>query len=106
HEELVVRQHRSADFVEVVGAKHITHRGLNKVPQLGLGREKIAGSSDGFNHCGCSSLVVDVAAPPSMCLYIPDNSLRSAKLFPGLSGPPCGEIFLLTSSITNQVHGF
>ncbi len=37
------------DFLEVVGAKDVTDGGFDKVPQRRFGREKVAGSSGGFD---------------------------------------------------------
>ena len=41
---------RCADFVKVVGAENVAHRSFNEVPQRGVGREKVAGSSGRFDH--------------------------------------------------------
>src|ERR1019366_2914084 len=39
-----------ADFVEVVGAEDVAHGGFDEVPERGVGREKVAGSSGRFDH--------------------------------------------------------
>src|SRR5205807_1554584 len=46
---------RRANLLEVVGAKHIPHRRLHKIPQRRLRRQKIARSSHGFDHSVPSS---------------------------------------------------
>ena len=40
---------RRPDFVEVVGAKDVADGGFDEVPQRRFGREKVAGSSGGFD---------------------------------------------------------
>src|SRR6266498_452968 len=49
-EQLRIFKNRRTNFVEVVRAEHVAHRGLHKVPQRRLRREKIASSSNGFDH--------------------------------------------------------
>src|SRR6266403_2661857 len=38
-----------ADFLEVVGAEHVADGGFDEVPERRVGREKVAGSSGGFD---------------------------------------------------------
>ena len=49
-EEFGGLEDRRADFVEVVGAKDVAHGGFDEVPERGVGREKVAGSSGRFDH--------------------------------------------------------
>ena len=51
-EELRVFEDWGADFVEVVAGEDVAHLGLDTVPEVGVGREKVASSADGSNHSG------------------------------------------------------
>ena len=42
-------ENRRADLVEVVGAENFAHGVFDKIPESGVRRKKIAGSSDGIN---------------------------------------------------------
>jgi len=48
--ELQVFDDGCADFLEVVHVENVAHGGIDKVPRLCLGRQKVAGAADGFNH--------------------------------------------------------
>src|SRR6185312_9643588 len=52
--KLCLFKDRRADLLKVVSAKHITHHTFDVVPQRRFRREKIARSSDSFNHSGLS----------------------------------------------------
>ena len=45
-----VFEDRRANLVEVVAREDVAHLRLHPVPQVGVGREKVAGSSNGFDH--------------------------------------------------------
>jgi hypothetical protein len=49
-EQAGIFKYRSADLVEVVAGEDVAHLGLDPVPQVGIGREKITSSADGANH--------------------------------------------------------
>ena len=49
-EQLRVFEDGSANFVEVVAGEDVAHLRLDTVPEVGVGREKVASSADGSNH--------------------------------------------------------
>ncbi len=43
-------EQRSADFVKIVAAEDLAHTRLDKVPEIGVRRQEIAGTANGFDH--------------------------------------------------------
>ena len=48
-----------AYLVEVVAREDVAHLGLDPVPQIGVGRQKVTGSADGFDHKDSGKSLVD-----------------------------------------------
>ena len=49
-EQLRVFEDGRADLVEVVAGEDVAHLGLDTVPEVGVGREQVTSSADGFDH--------------------------------------------------------
>src|SRR6476660_9336388 len=49
-EQLRIFKNGRADFMEVMGAKNVTRRGLDEVPERRIRRQQISRSSNGFDH--------------------------------------------------------
>ena len=50
-EQLGGLEQRRADFVEVIVAEDLAHTGFDEVPEIGVGRQEVARTANGFNHC-------------------------------------------------------
>ena len=49
-EEFGALEDGGADFLEIIGAEYVANRGLDVIPEGGIGGEQVASSSRSFDH--------------------------------------------------------